>query len=178
MNPSLFRRLLGADMDRLPPMLRLVHDELGTLTLAGTAQVWRSANPLAGLLCDVMRLPAAGTDVAVSITFDRHGCHERWHRRFAGRRYASRLFVRSGRLIECMGPATNVFRVTVASGRLQLDLMGLRLLGVPLPSSLQPSCAAIETGHDGAFTFDVPVSLPGLGAVIRYPGRLAPIGSE
>ena len=31
----------------------------GTLALAGTAQVWRSANPLARLLCNAMRLPAA-----------------------------------------------------------------------------------------------------------------------
>ncbi|WP_174286257.1 hypothetical protein [Sphingomonas bacterium] len=46
-------------MDRLPLMLRLVHDGAGTLTLAGTAQVWRSANPIARLLCDAMRLLAA-----------------------------------------------------------------------------------------------------------------------
>lgn len=175
MSASLFRCLLGPGIEALPPGLRAVHDGSGPLTLDGTAQVWRSANPLARLLCDVMHLPAAGTDVPVSVNFERDGSNERWHRRFAGRTYSSRFVVRRGLLVERMGPATNIFRVTASDSALQLDLVGFRLLGIPLPGFLRPSCAAVETGEGGAFTFDVPVSLPGLGPVIRYAGRLAPI---
>lgn len=174
--PSLFRQLLGPDMDRLPAPLRTVHDGAGALTLAGTAQIWRSTNPLARLLCDMMRLPAAGADVPVSITFDRHGDHERCQRCFAGRSYASRSVVRGGLLVERIGPATNIFRIAVSGERLRLDLVGFRMLGVTLPFFLRPSSAAVESADDGAFTFDVPVSLPGLGPVIRYTGRLALIG--
>lgn len=165
-------------MDTLPAVLRAVHDQPGARTLAGTAQVWRSANPLARLLCNLMRLPAAGVDVPVSVAFERNGDHERWHRRFAGRAYSSRLTSRGGRLVERMGPATTIFRVGVNAERLHLDLIGFRFLGVPLPSFLRPHCHAIEADAAGAFAFDIPVSLPGLGPVIRYSGRLAPIGSN
>lgn len=143
-----------------------------------TAQVWRSPNPIARLLCNLMRLPAEGADVPVSVAFERNGDHERWHRRFAGQAYSSRLSSRGGLLVERMGPATNIFRVDVKAERLRLDLIGFRFLGVPLPSFLRPRCHAIEADEAGAFTFDIPVSLPGLGPVIRYSGRLAPIGSN
>jgi hypothetical protein len=172
----LFRRLLGPAMDTLPTSLRAVHDQPGTLTLAGTAQVWRSPNPLARLLCNLMRLPAERADVPVSVAFERNGDRERWHRRFGERAYSSRLSSRGGLLVERMGPATNIFRVGVAAERLHLDLMGFRFLGVPLPSILRPHCHAIEADEAGAFTFDIPVTLPGLGPVIRYSGWLASIG--
>ena len=178
MSTPLFRHLLGPAMDTLPAALRAVHDQPGTLTLAGTAQVWRSPNPLARLLCNLMGLPAEGADVPVSVTFKRNGDHERWRRRFARRAYSSRLSSRGGLLVERMGPATNIFRVGVTAGRLHLDLVDFRFLGVPLPFFLRPHCHAIEAEEAGAFTFHVPVSLPGLGPVIRYSGRLAPIGSN
>ena len=95
-----------------------------------------------------------------------------------GRTYDSRFVVRYGLLVERISPATNIFRVAVSGGRLHLDLVEFRMLGLPVPSFLRPRCSAVETGDDGTFTFDVSVSLPGLGPVIRYLGWLAPIGSE
>jgi hypothetical protein len=41
-----------------------------------------------------------------------------------------------------------------------------------MPRILQPRCAASESESDGAFTFDIPISLPWLGPVLRYSGRL------
>lgn len=168
----LFRRLIGPAIDTLPPSLRAAHDGTDDQRWSGTAEVVGSRNPLARLLCRMMRLPAPGSDVPVTVTFERRGDGERWVRDFAGRRYASTLFERRGLMVERMGPATNIFRVSAAGGTLRLDLVGFRFLGLPLPSALRPHCHACEREQDGCYVFDVPVTLWSLGRIIRYTGRM------
>lgn len=174
MSAPLFRRLLGPALDALPPSLAAVHDGAGPIMLVGTARVWRSAHPLAHLLCELMRLPRAGDAVPVSVRFERDGTRERWVRTFGGRRYASRLSARDGLLVERMGPATNRFCLSVEQGTLVLDLVGFRFAGVPMPRVWRPVCRAVERDMGGDFGFDIPIALPGLGPIIRYSGRLRP----
>lgn len=174
-NDTPFRRLLGPRLDALPVPLRIAHDGECVVTLRGTAQVWRSPNPAAQLLCELMRLPRAGRDVPVTVSFDRRAAPERQHRRFGRRCYASRLRAENGRLVERMGLATNVFRLDVSNGALCIDLVGFRVLGLPVPAWLRPRCQAVERAVDGLFSFDIPVSLPGFGPVIRYSGLVAPV---
>ena len=168
------RGLLGPALDTLPAVLRTVHDGEGALTLNGTAQVWRSRHPVARFLCELMRLPRAGRDVPVIIALDRRGKLARWRRRFGRRSYASWLRAEHGLLVEGMGIATNAYRVSAAHGELRFDLVGFRLFGLPVPDCLRPRCHAVEQEANGTLDFDIPVSLPGLGPVIRYSGRVAP----
>jgi hypothetical protein len=168
----LFRRLLGGTIDDLPPVLREAHDSKIDQRWSGVAQVEASPNPLARLLCRMMRLPAAGTAIPVTVRLERRDAAEHWHRDFAGRRYRSTLTRRDGLMIEQMGMATNIFRVSVKNGALRLDLIGFRFLGVPLPSALRPHCHAREYEDDGCYVFDVPVDLWPLGRIIRYAGRM------
>lgn len=168
----LFRRLLGPAIDTLPPSLRAAHDGGEHQRWSGFAEVEASRNPLARLLCRMMRLPAPGSDVPVTVTFERCGEGERWVRNFAGRRYASTLSARGGLMVEAMGPATNIFRVWVEDGSLRLDLVGFRFLGIALPSALRPHCLAREREQDGRYVFDVPIGLWPLGRIIRYTGRM------
>ena len=168
----LFRRLLGADIDALPPSLRAAHDRGEDQRWSGLAEIEASRNPLARLLCRMMRLPAPGSDVPVTVTFERCGDGERWVRDFAGRRYESILSERRGLLVERMGAATNIFRVSVEDRALRLDLIGFRFLGIPLPAVLRPHCRAGEREEDGRYVFDVPISLRWLGRIIRYTGRM------
>lgn len=168
----LFRRLLGTTIDDLPPVLREAHDSRIDQRWRGVAHVKASTNPLARLLCRLMRLPAAGTVIPVTVRFERRGDAEHWHRDFAGRRYYSRLFERDGLMIERMGLATNIFRVSVEEGALRLDLIGFRFLGLPLPSALRPHCHAREHEDDGRYVFDVPIDLWPFGRIIRYVGRM------
>ena len=172
MSVPLFRRLLGPAIDALPPSLRAAHDGGDDQSWSGRAEVEASRHPVARLLCRMMRLPASGSDVPATVTFQRRGDGERWIRDFAGRRYESRLSERRGLLIERMGPATNIFRVSVEQGTLALDLVGFRFLGVPLPAGLRPDCHAREREQDGRYVFDVPISLAWPGRIIRYTGRL------
>lgn len=172
MTPPLFRRLLGHDIDQLPPLLRQAHDADDMQRWAGIAVVTRSANPIAKLLCRMMRLPSPGKDVPVTVLFERQSGAERWSRTFAGRRYRSSLAAGNGLMIERMGPATNIFHMSVVAGELHLDLVGFRFLGIPFPDWARPHCHARERQEAGHYVFDVPVSLPWLGHVIRYTGRM------
>jgi len=168
----LFRRLLGTTLDDLPPVLRKAHDSRIDQRWSGLAQVEANPNPLARLLCRVMRLPAPGTAIPVTVRFERRGTAEHWNREFAGRRYRSKIVERDGLMIEWMGMATNIFRVSVKDGALRLDLIGFRFLGVPLPFALRPHCHAREHQDDGRYLFDVPVDLWPFGRIIRYTGRM------
>lgn len=172
MTEPLFRRLLGDELDNLPPALRRAHDADDRQTWAGSSQVVASRNPIARMLCWMMGLPKAGSDIPVTVVFERDGEAEVWHRNFAGRTYHSRFIARDGMIAEKMGPATNRFRVSVKDGRLHLDLVAFRFLGVPFPSWLCPQCPAVESEVDGRYRFDVPIILPLLGFAIRYAGLM------
>ena len=51
-----------------------------------------------------------------------------------------------------------------------------RILGIPLPEFLRPRTTATESvGSDGAFRFDVAISLPLIGTLARYRGWLRPV---
>lgn len=166
----LFRRLLAAAIDDLPQVLREAHDSRVDQCWQGVARVEANPNPLARLLCRLMRLPAAGAAIPVTVRFERCGAAEHWHRDFAGRRYHSTFVERDGRMIERMGMATNIFRVSVQGGALRLDLIGFRFLALALPMALRPHCHARETEQDGRYMFDVPVDLWPFGRIIRYTG--------
>lgn len=169
---ALFRRLLGPAIDGLASSLRAVHDEDDDQVWEGRADIQGSDNPFARLLCRMMRLPARGSGVPVTVRFERRGATENWLRRFGDRQYCSTLRMRHGRLVERMGPAANSFDVSVVDGALYMDLVGFRFLGIPFPRWARPTCHAVEQEHDSAFTFDIPVDLPLFGRVVHYRGRL------
>ncbi len=172
MIPPLFRRLLNDAMEDLPPVLRAVHDARDDQRWEGTAEVVLSRNPVARLLCRMMRLPAEGQNIPVTVLFERTSKGERWRRTFAGRRYQSDFSERDTGVVEHMGPTTNIFRASVEEGELHLDLEGFRFLGVSFPSWLRPHCHAREREEAGHFVFDVPITIPWLGFVIRYTGHM------
>ncbi|SFG38586.1 protein of unknown function [Novosphingobium sp. CF614] len=172
MNLPLFRRLLGQDIEALAPTLRQAHDATETQRWTGTAVVTRSRNPIAILLCLMLKLPAPGTNIPVTVVFERRRDGERWRRTFAGRSYHSDFISKSGLIVERMGPTTNIFCLSIKEGKLCFSLIGFRFLGIPLPAWLRPRCPAIEREEAGRFVFDVPVSIPWLGFVIRYTGSM------
>ncbi|MQP64995.1 DUF4166 domain-containing protein [Niveispirillum sp. SYP-B3756] len=172
----LFRRLLGPAMDLLPDAVRRVHDGSGRLELSGLAQVDVMPGLLPGLICTLTGLPRSGRNVPVTVIFDRTPTAEQWQRRFGNRHYASRLTAGTGAekglLIEQMGMITNLFQLEVTAEALHLTLVGCRFLGIPMPGWLAPRCAATERQEDAGFAFDIPITLPWLGRIIHYRGRL------
>jgi hypothetical protein len=174
----LFHRLLGSAFDNLPPLVRRAHDGTGPAIWSGTATITRSLNPLAHLVALLFGFPRAGTDVPITVRFDRDDTGEIWTRRFAERRFTSVLSEGSGRdqhlLIEQFGPARFALALTIEGDQLHFIPRSWSLLGIPMPRFLMPHGTSFETVRDDKFAFDIEIRLPLIGLVVAYRGTLVP----
>lgn len=174
-----FQYILGTAFDSLPPPVRALHALDASVCTSGKAKITAAANPAAWLLCLVAGLPKPGPDVPVSVWFHPDdGGGEFWDRRFARRRYASRMKAGQhddhGLLIEHFGPFNLLFRLVPDSRGLNWSLVGWRLLGLPLPAWSRPTIECSETGCADRYVFDIDVAFPLVGHVVHYQGWLVP----
>jgi hypothetical protein len=174
----LYQDLLGTAFARLPTTLQTAHLVFGRLELAGVAEVERGRGVLAPLVAALFRFPAAGKDIPVMVTMVRTDGREEWTRDFGGSRFASTQELGTGRqeglLVERFGPIAFAMAVVVEGGRLRLVQRRWSVFGIPMPRALLPTGVAYEEEIDGRFTFDVDISLPLIGTIVRYRGWLAP----
>ena len=172
----LHKRILGTAWQSLPDVLRAVHSAGPKLTIRGAASITRGRGVLARILAWIMRFPAAGENVPVSVTFERHGDYDKWTRDFGGQEFSSIFAAGSSRfehlLCERFGPLTFGMALVPDADRLNLVMRSWSFLGLPLPRSLMPSGNSYEYAKDNRFCFDVEIRLPLAGFVIRYRGYL------
>lgn len=160
---------LGLAFDSLPETIRRAH--VGTIRLNGYVRVSRGG-PIANLLANVMRLPAAAEQVAMSVEGDHRPDRMIWRRRFGTRTFESCFKLHRGRLIEALGPFRLQLRLEVQDHRLHYVLERVTLVGVPVPRALAPSLEAWESERGGRYEFAVEVRLPLVGRLVRYEGLL------
>ncbi len=174
----LHARILGTAWQSVSAVVRDVHGAGPKLTISGTASITRGRGVLARMLAWIMRFPAAGKDVPVSVTFERHGNYDKWTRDFGGQVFSSAFTVGSGRfehlLCERFGPLVFGMALIPETDRLNLVMRKWSFLGLPLPRSLAPRGNSCEYEKDNRFCFDVEIRLPLAGFVIRYQGYLEP----
>ena len=172
----LHARILGAAWQSLPAVLRAVHSAGPKLTIRGAASITRGRGVLARLLARIMRFPAAGENVPVSVTFERHGDCDQWTRDFGGQEFSSTFTAGTGRyehlLCERFGPLTFGMALVPDANRLNLVMRRWSFLGLPLPGCLAPQGPSCEYEENGRFNFDVEIRLPLAGFVVRYRGFL------
>jgi hypothetical protein len=78
-------------------------------------------------------------------------------------------------LDEVFGPVAIRLEWKATDSDLTLHIVGARLLGLPLPSILQPRSSARESvDNNGRFHFDVDIAMPLVGSIVRYKGYLTP----
>lgn len=170
----LYRRVMGAEFDRLRPVVRALHDVLRDGGASGRATVTRGGHPIARLIAAAIGFPPAG-EHALHVSFAERDGEETWTRDFAGRRFRSRLSQRGGELVERFGPLRFRFALVREGGSLRMVMRGWSCLGLALPLALAPRSDACETEDaQGRFGFDVPIALPLVGLVVHYRGWLAP----
>lgn len=75
-------------------------------------------------------------------------------------------------LIESAGPMRLGFSIAVDETGLQLEQVRAWFLLVPLPLCLSPRVAAREAATDDGWHAEVRFSLPIIGLLIRYTGRI------
>ena len=172
----LHARVLGTAWQSVPVVIRAVHGTGPKLTISGAASITRGRGVLARMLSWIMRFPAAGENVPVSVTFERHEDYDKWTRDFGGQAFSSTFSAGSGRfehlLCERFGPLTFGMALVPDADRLNLVMRRWNFFGLPLPRSLMPSGDSYEYAKDNRFCFDVEVRLPLAGFVICYRGYL------
>lgn len=172
----IYREVMGGAFDRLAPPIRGLHELTGATRAEGRATVERGTGLPARLVAALMRFPAAGRDVPLRVAFDRRGARERWRRQFADRCFASTQEVGRGRfaglLVERFGPMAVGLEAREDRGRLRLAVRRWGVCGIPMPSGLGPGCDACEHDADGRFNFEVELTLPVIGLIVRYRGWL------
>ena len=154
--------------------------EIGAASAAeGLAEITRGRSAIARVIGWIARLPAAGTDIPVTVLFAPREGTELWRRTFGPSSFQTVLSAPgspSGHLRERLGPMRFLLHVPADETGLSMVLAGMTVFGLPMPRMLWPRIAARERAENGRFTFDVSVSAPVGGLIIRYRGRLNPPG--
>jgi hypothetical protein len=169
---ALYRRLLVERFDDLPSEVRALHDVEAECTWAGRADVRRGASAVARGLATVLGLPPEGRDQPLSVTFTPRGDTEVWTRAFGARRFVSTQWAAGSQLRERVGPVVLAMTLQQDAQGLGLMLVGVRVLGMPMPAALLPRIHTQETNRDGRYRFEVEAIMPVLGLLVRYEGWL------
>jgi hypothetical protein len=117
--------------------------------------------------------PPAGR-VTLTITMEPDGEGEIWRRAFGAHRMTTR--VKPGHLPrtveETVWPLTAVSRLDPNRDGVTQVLVGLRLLGVPLPKALWPRLEVRESAEATRYGFSVTAAFPGGASIGHYEGWL------
>ena len=172
---ALHARAIGPAFDRLPAAIRALHETPGRSLWRGEAETGGAAGPLAALVARIVGFPKANAACAAEISIEADGTRSIWRRRIGGHAFASVLSRprEGGRIQERFGPLAMDLRLTPEGDRLVYRVEGWRLGPIPLPRALAPSTSAHEeVDAEGRFVFDVEISLPLIGRLVRYRGWL------
>lgn len=170
----LYRRVIGAAFDSLPPAVRRMHEIVGAGLAEGRARVTRGRNPIARLIGKLIGFPPAADDVAVTVRFFESGGVEVWERQFGDAGFRSRLAQRGDLLVESFGPLRFGFRLDSDANGLSMRLVRWWAGALPMPLWLAPRGPALETAPGGRFRFEVSIGLPLVGEIVSYDGWLEP----
>lgn len=173
---SVHAQLLGPAFDRLPPLLRGVHDTRARKEFSGRCSIESGRSALARVVQVFASLPQqSDADVAVQVVIERSETSESreiWTRRFGEHRMRSVIRAGRGVLEERFGPVVLKFALTTQPDRIVWTLAGARFLVLPLPTAWFAGCAAFETIVDGRYWFDARAHIAGVGLLVHYKGWL------
>ena len=172
---AIFARAIGPEFDALPSPIRDLHEASGRTVWRGEAMTEGASGPLAALVASVFGFPGAQAACPAEVLIDADGDRSIWRRRIGGHGFSSVLSnPRSGgRVSERFGLLSMDLSLTPEGGRLVYRVDGWRLGPLPLPRALGPSTRAHEEVDAlGRFVFDVEISAPLIGRLVRYRGWL------
>jgi predicted dinucleotide-binding enzyme len=167
----LSKRVMGDKFDLLPEAVRSMHLICGDGSAQGSATVVRSKNPLAQLICMMMRFPKTGQH-NLHVGFEERDGIEHWTRDFGGTRFTSHLSEANGYLVERFGPLRFYFDLPFNAEKLSMLMRKWSIFHIALPIFLAPRSDAHEWQDGDDFCFDVPIALPLIGMIVHYSGRL------
>ena len=171
--PFLFEQVVPS-FATLPGPVKDLHAVMTQRRWQGRARVTRGRGMLARIVAVVMRFPPMVADTPLTVTMDRRGEVEVWTRDFAARRFRSTLRLHRGQMTERFGLLTFAIALQVRDGALHYPVVKGWFCGMPLPRWSLPRSDTVESAEGARATFDVGLSLPMVGAIVRYQGWLEP----
>jgi len=163
----------------LPRPIRDVHSVLRRRAFRGVANVTRGTSPLAALICTLMHFPPTMVATPVEVVFEKRNQTEKWCRNFGGVPFTSTVSTNAAgtcEIIERFGPLSFTISLHVKEGELKFPVSKGRLLGIPIPRVLLPQSTAREfVDPAGQFNFQIELSMPLVGRIVKYDGTLAPV---
>jgi hypothetical protein len=154
---------------KLPALVQQAHR--GTIRLSGNAKVERGRG-LGGLIAAIMGLPKSNPKAELVVVAWHFPDQIVWSRSFDGKVFESTFKRDDDLLVERMGPLSLYLQPMCEGGRLVYRLIATQIGPIALPRVLAPSMSAWESEKDGKYAFEVSVSLPIFGQMIRYSGVL------
>lgn len=173
---SLFEHALEG-FQRMPTNVRAAHMPDPACELQGRVDIDGAAHPIGHAIARMFGFPASAREEAAFVTIEREEDGETWIRRFGPAVFMSRLQAArtTNRLVERFGVLAFDLGARADETGFELSIAGARLWGVPLPSALVPATLArASTDEQGRYCFDVTITLPFLGRLVRYRGWLEP----
>lgn len=174
----IYKRTLGSAFERLPSIVRALHESREPRRWQGTAQVRRGKGLLGRIIGSLIGFPEAGDDVPVAVTLEPGVSGETWTRNFGGKAFRSHQSCGTGKdrylLVERFGVVSISLALVVEGSRLLLVPRRWSVLGLPLPGTLLPGGRTFETEEAGRFRFDVEIAAPLIGPIVSYRGTLQP----
>lgn len=167
----LYQRIMGADFLALPKAVRQMHSVLREASAEGEAEVTGATNPIGRLIARMMGFPPAGRCPLRVLFAERDGA-ERWQRQFGQSSFASNLSQSGEWLTERFGLIAFDFALHRTSNGLAMQMRRWSVCYIPLPLAWAPQTEASEWAQDGWFHFDVLITLPMIGRLVHYRGRL------
>ncbi len=172
---AIFARAVGPGFDGLPAAIRALHETPGRSLWRGEAMTAGAAGKLAAMVAGIVGFPPAQAACSAEVSIEADGDRSVWRRRIGGHAFASVLSAprAGGRVRERFGPLSMELRLTPEGERLVYRVEGWRLGPIRLPHGLTPSTRAHEeVDTEGRFVFDVEISAPLIGRLVRYRGWL------
>jgi saccharopine dehydrogenase-like NADP-dependent oxidoreductase len=173
----LFRQVLAASFEELPKITQALHRGQPAVIGEGLADIEAPDNFMGWVISALFRFPKPGMAVPVSVLVEQVPGAERWLRRYPGRDMISIMGnadAQAQTLEERFGPLRFRMKITAHTQGLDMNMVSARCGSLPLPEFLVPNIVATErTSADGRHLFDVSISLPLIGRIVRYRGWLA-----
>lgn len=173
----LFERVL-AGFKEMPDAVRAAHSPDPACEFAGEVEVDGPETWAGRLIGRAFGFPREGRGLPASVTIEREGDGEIWIRRFGSAAFESLLSAGANGLCERFGPMSLDLDARADLHGFELSIRGARVFGFPLPRALAPSTrASASVDEHRRYRFDVLITLPVVGRLVRYRGWLAPVTS-
>jgi hypothetical protein len=171
--PSIYQQLLGADFQKLGPILQRVHGPETRVLAIGKVSVVYGRGWIVLLLNKLMKVPPANPGVQLRLEIQRNADSETWIRDFGGKPLITQQWAEDELFIEAVGGVKMAMRLRVAEGFLHFDPVHTKAMGIKVPKWMQISVAANVRERENGWEIFVETRSALLGLLFQYSGFIA-----